>query len=76
MPIPPQPDQQPHHYRVRTDRVDTTGVITLRYRSRLHHIGINRAYAETPVTLLIADLSIRIITPDGQVLRELTLDPS
>ncbi len=33
------------HYRVRQDRADTSGVITLRYDSRLHHIGLGRRYA-------------------------------
>ncbi len=31
--------QIPAHYRVRKDRIDSTGVITLRHNSRLHHIG-------------------------------------
>jgi len=51
-------------------------VLTLRHNSRLHHIGIGRADAGIRVTLLVADLHIRIITDDGQLLRELTLDPS
>jgi hypothetical protein len=61
---------------VRTDRVDTSGVVTLRHNSRLHHIGIGRAHAGQRVTLLAADLNIRIITDDGELIRELTLDPS
>jgi hypothetical protein len=27
------------HYRVRHDRIDSSGVVTLRHNSRLHHIG-------------------------------------
>jgi transposase InsO family protein len=76
VPIPPAPARAPRHYRVRVDRVDPSGVVTLRHTSRLHHIGIGRAHAGTRVTLLIADLHIRIITDDGQLLRELTLNPS
>ncbi|MDT0353820.1 integrase core domain-containing protein [Pseudonocardia charpentierae] len=30
------------HYRVRHDRIDNSGVITLRHNSRLHHIGLGR----------------------------------
>jgi hypothetical protein len=30
------------HNRVRTDRIDQAGVITLRVAGRLHHIGIGR----------------------------------
>jgi transposase InsO family protein len=76
VPVPPTAAGTPPHYRIRVDRIDTTGVVTLRHNSRLHHIGIGRAHAGTRITLLIADLHIRIITDDGQLLRELTLDPS
>jgi transposase InsO family protein len=66
----------PTHFRVRRDKIDKTGVITLRYRSRLHHIGIGRAHKHTHVLILVADLDIRILTTDGELLRALTLDPS
>ena len=62
------------HYRVRHDIIGPTGVITLRYNSRLHHIGIGRAHAGRPVLMLVHDLEIRILTTDGELLRELTLD--
>ncbi len=63
--------------RVRHDRVDKTGSVTLRYHSRLHHIGIGRPHAGTKITLLIDDRDIRIIaTNTGQILRHLTLDPT
>ena len=66
----------PAHCRVRTDRVDPSGVITLRHRSRMHHIGLGRRYAGIRVLVLIADLGVRVITEDGELLRELTLDPT
>jgi transposase InsO family protein len=65
------------HYRIRHDRIDDSGVITIRYNSRLHHIGIGRAHARTRVLALIADLDIRVINRDtGQLLRALTLNPA
>jgi transposase InsO family protein len=64
------------HFRVREDRVDQTGTVSLRYMSRLHHIGLGRAHKGRHVKLLIADRSIRVITTEGELLRELTLDPS
>jgi transposase InsO family protein len=65
------------HDRVRTDRVSTTGNLTLRHDGRLHHIGIGRAHAGTHVLLLVEDLDIRIINATtGEILRELTLDPT
>ena len=64
------------HHRVRRDRVDKTGRVTLRYRSRLLHVGIGRAHAGTRVLLLVNDLDVRVITDDGKVLRQLTIDPA
>jgi transposase InsO family protein len=64
------------HCRVRHDRIDRSGTVTLRHNSRLHHIGLGRRLAGTRVTLLVDDLHIRVIDRDtGQLLRELTLDP-
>lgn len=64
------------HYRVRKDKVDTTGVITLRHNSRLHHIGLGRRLTGTRVLVLVVDLRVRVLSEDGELLRELTLDPS
>jgi hypothetical protein len=66
----------PTHYRVRRDRIDKTGKVTLRYRSRLIHIGVGRAHAGTRVLLLVADQHVRVITDNGEPLRELTIDPN
>lgn len=66
----------PHH-RLRHDRVDKTGAISLRRAGRMHHISIGRAHAGTNVVLLIDDLDIRVInTTTGELLRHLTLDPT
>ncbi len=63
-------------YRVRHDKVDNTGKVTLRYKSRLHHIGIGRAYKGQRIILLVAGRDIRILTEDGELLRQLKLDPN
>ena len=36
------------HYRVRTDRIDSGGSVTIRHNSRLHHIGLGAHLAGTP----------------------------
>jgi len=64
------------HYRVRHDKIDNNGKITLRHNSRLHHIGLGRRHAGKPVLLLVADLHVRIITSSGALLRDFELDPS
>jgi transposase InsO family protein len=66
----------PAHCRVRRDRVDSNGRITLRYNSRLHHIGLGRRHAGVRVLALVADLDVRVLTEDGEPLRALRLDPS
>lgn len=66
----------PAHYRVRHDRVDKSGRVTLRYLSRLHHIGLGAAYRGLRVHILVANKNVRVIREDGSLIRELTLDPS
>jgi Integrase core domain len=64
------------HDRVRTDRIDATGLVALRHNGKLHHIGIGRPHAGTRVLLLIQDLDIRVInTGTGELIREPVLDP-
>jgi transposase InsO family protein len=69
--------QIPPHYRLRHDRIDAAGVITIRYNSRLHHIGLSKHLRGTTVTVLIDDLDIRVLNrTTGQLIRKLTLDPT
>lgn len=65
------------HNRIRHDTVDKAGSVTLRYSSRLHHIGIGRTHAGTCIILIVQDLDIRVVNAaTGELLRELVLDPS
>jgi transposase InsO family protein len=72
---PAEPVSQTH-FRVRRDKVDAQGKVSLRYESRLYHIGLGRAHKGRTIRLLIADRSIRVIDANGELIRELTLDPS
>lgn len=65
------------HDRVRRDKVDTGGKITLHHQGRLYSIGVGRTHARTRVLVLVQDLDIRIIdAATGELLRELVLDPT
>jgi transposase InsO family protein len=64
------------HFRVRQDKVDAHGKVSVRYMSKLHHIGLGRAHSGRQVKLLIADQSVRVIALGGELIRELTIDPS
>jgi len=66
----------PVHYRVRYDTVDRHGKVTLRYDSRLHHIGLGARHRGKAIVLFVADRDIRIVDADGELLRELILDPT
>jgi len=63
------------HFRIRHDRVDSCGKVTLRYQSKLRHIGVGARFKGQDIVLMVADADVRILTPDGEPLRSLTLDP-
>jgi hypothetical protein len=75
--LPPgRPQVRDRHLKSHEDR-DNLGVITVRYNSRLHPIGISKHRRGTKVTVLIDDRDIRIIDhTTGELLRKLTLDPT
>jgi hypothetical protein len=62
--------------RVRRDRIDKNGKVTLRHKTRLHHIGVGHAHKGKRVIMLVDGLDVRVLSEDGELLRHLTLDPS
>jgi hypothetical protein len=62
--------------RVRRDRIDKNGKVTLRHRTRLHHIGVGHAHKGKRVTMLVNGLDVRVISLNGELLRHLQLDPT
>jgi transposase InsO family protein len=65
------------HDRVRTDRTDLAGKLTLRVNGKLHHIGTGTENARTQVLMLVQDLHVRIINAaTGELIRELDIDPA
>jgi len=61
--------------RVRHDRVDRAGKVTLRLDGRLYSIGLGRRLTGTRVTMLVQDLEVRVVDAStGELLRELTID--
>ena len=63
-------------FRVRHDRVDKSGSVTLRHKGRLHHIGVGHPYRGWRVVLLVAGLEIRVLTLEGDQIRRFKLDPA
>ena len=74
---PGQRNTDETHERLRRDRIDKAGKITLRYQGQLYSIGVGRTHTGTHVLVLIQDLNIRIINAaTGDLLRELVLNPT
>jgi len=68
----------PHgHYRLRYDRLDTKGKMSLRRAGRMHHLGIGTAHARKRVLALADERQITVIELDtGEVLSTHQIDPS
>ena len=62
--------------RLRLDKVSKAGNVTIRYRGKLHHIGLGHAYRGWPVVMLLDGRDIEIVTLDRSPLRRLRLDPT
>lgn len=70
------PLELPPHARVRHDKIDKEGRFTLRHNGKIHHIGMGRKLKGTRIIVLVANLDIRVLSTDGELLRHLTLDPN
>jgi len=72
----PTEQPAPTDHRVRRDRIDPFGKVTLRYLGKLRHIPVGVAHKNRKVCLLVAGSDVRIITEQGELIRALTLDPT
>jgi transposase InsO family protein len=64
------------HFRIRHDTVDQFGKLTLRYASRLRHLGIGRAHAGTKVLILITTTTVTVIArPTHQLIASHIINP-
>ncbi len=65
-----------HHYRIRFDHIDASGVITLRHAGQLRHLGIGRAHKHRPVIVLTnGPHTITIDRTTAEILAEHTINP-
>jgi transposase InsO family protein len=64
------------HDRIRHDKIDKSGSVTLRVAGRLRHIGVGRTHARTDVILLVQDLHVTVVhAATGEILRDRVSDP-
>ncbi len=64
----------PIQYRVRRDKLDAGGRVTIRYLGRLRHLYVSYKHRREPVALLVAGPDVQVVAEDGSILRRLTLD--
>jgi len=70
-------DHAPGHYRLRYDRLDTKGKMTIRRAGRMHHLGIGTSHAHKRVLALADDHYITVIElHTGEVLSTHLIDPA
>ena len=63
-------------WRVRHDKVSSAGNVTLRYKARLHHIGVGHAFDGWRVVMLVAGREVQILDLEGNQIRRLRIDPT
>ena len=73
----PATNRQAHgHYRLRYDRLDPNGRMTLRRAGRMHHLGVGAAHARTRVLAFADDHQITVAElATGEVLSHHLIDP-
>jgi len=73
-----KPSLQPARldHRVRHDKIDSFGKVTLRYFGKLRHIPVGVEHKNRKVRLLVAGPDVRILAEDGELIRALTIDPT
>jgi transposase InsO family protein len=72
----PAPGTPPAFYRLRYDRIDKTGKISIRRGGRMHHIGIGRAHTGRRVLALADEHEITVIDLlTGEVLSTHQIQP-
>ncbi|MFC8302587.1 integrase core domain-containing protein [Specibacter sp. NPDC057265] len=65
------------HWRVRYDKIDDVGTVSLRYESAMRHLAIGRAHKAKHVIILLAGPEVMIAdVTTGELLAEHTIDPS
>ena len=65
------------HYRLRYDRLDTHGKMSLRRAGRMHHLGVGHAHARRRVLAIADDTTVTVIDLEtGEILSTHHIDPT
>jgi hypothetical protein len=63
-------------FRIRHDKVDRDGKVTLRYAGKLRDLQVGRAHTGRRVMLLVDDREVRVLSSDGEFRAEVQIDPT
>lgn len=73
----PTAPQLPNRYRLRYDRVDIDGHVSLRRAGRIHHLGIGRRHGGTRILAIADETTVTVIALNtSEVLSEHHIDPA
>lgn len=73
----PAGPRRPGHYRLRYDRLDTLGKMSLRRAGRMHHLGVGYAHARKRVLAIADDTDVTVIALEtGEVLSTHQIEPA
>jgi transposase InsO family protein len=73
----PTGEPQPAHYRLRYDRLDTLGKMSLRRAGRMHHLGVGHAHARKRVLAIADHTSVTVIELEtAEILSTHTIEPN
>ena len=65
------------HYRIRIDRFDTSGKVSLQRAGKMHHLGARTENAHKRVLMLIDDTTVTVAElTAGEVLSQQLVDPN
>ncbi len=75
--LPAAAAHSPGHFRIRYDRVDHQGRVSLRRAGRMHHLAIGAAHRGRRILALIDDTTATVIDLEtGEILATNTIDPA
>jgi len=64
------------HFRIRHDKVDAAGKVSLRFGNKMLHLGVGRPWRGTRVRLYIAGDDIRVVSEEGELIAQTSIDLS
>lgn len=73
----PKQAKEKEHYRVRNDRVDQFGKLSLRRAGKMHHLGVGIHHSHKVVIMIVDHFKVSVVEKKtGEVISQHEIDPS